>query len=209
MNKITRSAFLVALFVGAGTLVAQDEPAKELSEGAKQYREHRFAEAEKTLRAEVDAHADDAEARALLGRNLAALKKVDEGEAEIRKAQEMGLAEDKAQVAMAVAAIERRDSGKAMELLNKAVEANAESAEAYHYRGMVKTQQKDFQGAIADLEKAIELEPTRGYSHYYLGLAYNGVKRPDKMAEHLQMFLQLAPDSPDADKVRSVLRAFR
>ena len=204
MNKTSRKSICIALLAGASILGAE-----ELSEGAKQYRDHRFAEAEKSLRAEVDAQGDNAEARALLGRNLAALKKVDEGEAEIRKAQEMGLAEDKVQVAMAAAAIERRDTGKAMELLNKAVELNSESAEAYHYRGMVKTQQKDFQGGIADLEKAIELDPTRAYSHYYLGLAYNGVKRPDKMAEHLQAFLNMAPDAPDADKVRSVLKAFR
>jgi tetratricopeptide (TPR) repeat protein len=183
--------------------------AQELSEGAKQYREHRYAEAENSLRSEVNARGDDAEARALLGRNLAALKKIDEGEAEIRKAQEMGLAEDRVNVAMAAAAIERRDTGKAMELLNKAIELKPESAEAFHYRGMVKTQQKDFQGGIADLEKAIELDPSRAYSHYYLGLAYNGVKRPDKMAEHLQAFLKMAPDAPDADKVRSVLKAFR
>jgi tetratricopeptide (TPR) repeat protein len=183
--------------------------AQELSEGAKQYREHRYAEAENSLRSEVNARGDDAEARALLGRNLAALKKIDEGEAEIRKAQEMGLAEDRVNVAMAAAAIERRDTGKAMELLNKAIELKPESAEAFHYRGMVKTQQKDFQGGIADLEKAIEVDPSRAYSHYYLGLAYNGVKRPDKMAEHLQAFLKMAPDAPDADKVRSVLKAFR
>ena len=207
MRKISRSALWAALFAGAALLIAQDPP--EFSEGAKQYREHRFAEAEKTLREETAAHADDAEARALLGRNLAALKKVDEGEAEIRKAKEMGLAEDRVQVAMAAAAIERRDTDKALELLNKAAETNPDSAEAYHYRGMVKTQRKDFTGAVADLEKAIELDPARAYSHYYLGLAYNGVKRPDKMAEHLQMFLKLAPNAPDADKVRSVLKAFR
>lgn len=204
MRKMSRNSLWVALFAGVAVLGAQ-----ELSDGANQYREHRYAEAEKSLQAEVNANAEDAEARALLGRNLAALKKVDEGEAEIRKAQEMGLAEDKVQVAMAAAAIERRDTGKALELLNQAVEANPESAEAFHYRGMVKTQQKDFQGGIADLEKAIELDPTRAYTHYYLGLAYNGVKRPDKMAEHLQQFLKLAPNAPDADKVRSVLKAFR
>lgn len=204
MRNISRSSLWIALLAGAAVLGAQ-----ELSEGAKQYREHRYAEAESKLRAQVAEHGDDAEARAMLGRNLAALKKVDEGEAEIRKAQEMGLAEDKVQVAMAAAAIERRDTDKAMDLLNQAIETSPESAEAHHYRGMVRTQQKDFQGAIADLEKAIELDPTRAYSHYYMALAYNGIKRPDKMAEHFQTFLQLAPDAPDADKVRSVLKAFR
>lgn len=204
MNKMFRSSLWIGLLASASVLAAQD-----VSEGAKQYREHRFAEADKALRAEVNANGENAEARALLGRNLASMQKIDEGEAEIRKAQEMGLAEDKVQVAMAAAAIERRDTGKALELLNQAAEKNPESAEAFHYRGMVKTQQKDFQGGIADLEKAVELDPARAYTHYYLGLAYNGVKRPDKMAEHLQQFLKLAPDAPDADKVRSVLKAFR
>ncbi len=213
MNKWIGSVVLAGLLVGAAGLFAQEgsaeEPAKELSEGAKQYRDHRFAEAEKTLRAELKADGEDAEAHALLGRNLASLKKTDEADAEIKKARELGLAEDQVQVALAVAAIERRDTDGALELLDKAAETNEESAEAFHYRGMVKAQRKDFQGAIADLEKAVELDPSRGYTHYYLGLAYNGVKRPDKMAEHLQHFLDLAPESPDADKVRSVLRAFR
>ena len=204
MIRTSRKSIWVALLAGVAVLGAE-----ELSEGVKQYRNHKFAEAEHSLRAEVNANGENAEARALLGRNLAALKKIDEGEAEIRKAEEMGLAEDKVLVAKAATAIEKRDTGQAMELLNKAVEVNAQSAEAYHYRGMVKTQQKDFQGGIADLEKAIELDPSRAYTHYYLGLAYNGVKRPDKMAEHLQHFLNMAPDAPDADKVRSVLKAFR
>lgn len=204
MNIMSRKPFGIALLACVGVLGAE-----ELSEGAKQYRNHKFAEAEKSLQKEVSDHADSAEARALMGRNLVALKKIGEGEAEIQKAKEMGLAEDKVLVAQATAAIEKRDVGKAMELLNKAVEVNSQSAEALHYRGMVKAQQKDFQSAIADLEKAVELDPERGYTHYYLGMAYNGVKRPDKVAEHFEMFLKLSPDSPDSDKVRSVMKAFR
>jgi tetratricopeptide (TPR) repeat protein len=194
--------------LGIAFLAAAALNAQEVTEGVKQYREQRYAEAEGTLRGEADARSDNAEARAMVGRNLAALQRIDEGEAEIRKAQEMGLAEDRVNVALATAAIERRDAGRAMELLNRAIELNSNSAEAYHYRGMVKTQQKDFEGGIADLEKAAELDPSRAYTHYYLGLAYNGVKRPDQMARHLQEFLNMAPNAPDADKVRSVLKAF-
>ena len=202
MTKI-RSLVGVAVLAAAAALNAQ-----EVTEGVKQYREQRYAEAENTLRGEADARSDNAEARAMVGRNLAALQRIDEGEAEIRRAQEMGLPEDRVNVALATAAIERRDAGRAMELLNRAIELNSNSAEAYHYRGMVKTQQKDFEGAIADLEKAVELDPSRAYTHYYLGLAYNGVKRPDQMARHLQEFLNMAPNAPDADKVRSVMKAF-
>ena len=204
MKNMSRKSIGIALLACVGVLGAE-----ELSEGAKQYRDHRFAEAEKSLQQQVNEHSDSAEAQALLGRNMVALKKIDEGEAVIRKAEEMGLPEDQSLVAMATASIERRDVGKAMEQLNKALEINPESADALHYRGMVKAQQKDFQGAIADLEKAAELDPERGYTHYYLGVAYNGIKRPDKMAEQFEMFLKLSPDSPDSDKIRSVMKAFR
>ncbi|MEZ5363615.1 MAG: tetratricopeptide repeat protein [Bryobacterales bacterium] len=148
MKNMSRKSIGIALLACVGVLGAE-----ELSEGAKQYRDHRFAEAEKSLQQQVNEHSEDAEAQALLGRDLIALKKIDEGEAAIRKAQEMGLPEDEVLVGMATAAIERRDVGKAMELLNKAVEINPESADALHYRGLVMAQQKDFQGAIADLEK--------------------------------------------------------
>ncbi|MEZ5393334.1 MAG: hypothetical protein R2724_10785 [Bryobacterales bacterium] len=140
MKNMSRKSIGIALLACVGVLGAE-----ELSEGAKQYRDHRFAEAEKSLQQQVNEHSEDAEAQALLGRDLIALKKIDEGEAAIRKAQEMGLPEDEVLVGMATAAIERRDVGKAMELLNKAVEINPESADALHYRGLVKAQQKDFQ----------------------------------------------------------------
>jgi regulator of sirC expression with transglutaminase-like and TPR domain len=63
--------------------------------------------------------------------------------------------------------------------------------------------------AVKALERAIKLDPKKAYSHYYAGIAYGNLKRPDKMAEHFQYFLRLAPEAPEAAKVRSYLRSLR
>jgi hypothetical protein len=40
-------------------------------------------------------------------------------------------------------------------------------------------------------------------------MAYNGLKRPDKMLTHFELFLKMKPDAPEARKVNSVVRAAR
>ena len=77
------------------------------------------------------------------------------------------------------------------------------------YRGQLALAQKNYKAAAADLEKAIELDPDNAHAHYYAGLAYNGLKRPDQMVKQFQVFLRMAPNAPEAAKVRSVLRAVR
>jgi len=63
-----------------------------------------------------------------------------------------------------------------------------------------------FHEAARDLESFSKSYPDFAYAHYYAGLAYNGMKRPDKMLTHFEMFVKMKPDAPEARKVRSVLR---
>lgn len=177
-----------------------------VDQGVKEYHKHQYAKAENSLKGVA---ADDARGQLYLGRTLAAAKKTGEANAAIDKAGAAGATEAQVKTAQAAVAIEARDVAQAERLLNEAIEADADYADAYHYRGQVRLSKKDFQGAAADLEKAIQLNPTQPYNHYYAGMAYNGLKRPDKMVEHLQIYVKMAPDSPDADKVQSLLRAFR
>jgi regulator of sirC expression with transglutaminase-like and TPR domain len=62
---------------------------------------------------------------------------------------------------------------------------------------------------VDDLEAYLSKYPEQAYAHYYAGLAYNGVRRPDKMLTHFELFLKLKPDAPEARKVRSVMRTVR
>jgi len=40
-------------------------------------------------------------------------------------------------------------------------------------------------------------------------MAYSGMKRPDKMLTHFDLFLKARPDAPEARKVRAVLKTMK
>ena len=204
---LNSKAWMVSLVVALALPVFGT--AESLDQGVEQFRSRNFAEAEKTLRKVCEQEPGNASAHEYLGLSLLELKRVDEGEAEIKKAAEAGLAEDRVRVGLARVAIERRDVASAAGLLEEAHTANPENADAYHHRGMIRTKERDFNPAVVDFEKALELDPTNAYSHYYAGIAYNGLKRRDKMVEHFQTFVQMEPDAPETSKLQPLLRAFR
>jgi tetratricopeptide (TPR) repeat protein len=113
------------------------------------------------------------------------------------------------QVDLARAYVELKDWDKAEAALRAAQEINADNPEIHYLRGRVAAARKNYAAAAADFEKAIELNPRHAYAHYYAGIAYNSLKRPDKTVQHFNIFLKLAPDAPEAEKVQSLLRALR
>lgn len=193
------AAFLITLPLAAATL----------DEGRTALRQGRPDQAETILREVCQAEPENAEAHEAYGASLALMKKHEEATAEIDRAAELGLSEDRINAARALNALEMRNLEALEQYAAAALEANPENADALRYRGMLATQRKDFPAGVKDLEKSLEFDPEHPYTHYYLGLAYNGVKRPDKMIEHLRTFVSLAPEAPESDKVRSLMRGFR
>ena len=59
------------------------------------------------------------------------------------------------------------------------------------------------------LDRASDLMPEFAYAHYNAGLAHQRAKRFNKMAEHFQVFLQLAPDAPEKRQVQLALNSLR
>jgi len=55
--------------------------------------------------------------------------------------------------------------------LNKDIRINPEYGEAYNNRGLVKSELKDYEGAITDFTKVIELNPEHSEAHYNRGMA--------------------------------------
>jgi len=112
------------------------------------------------------------------------------------------------------------DRDKSLELAMKAVD-QAKSAEgdeaakkarefyAQYQLGLVKAKKEDWAGAAEAFNRAGELNPTFAYAHYYAGLAYSRIKRPDQVSKHLEMFLKLAPKAPERSAVQSILRSIR
>ncbi len=93
--------------------------------------------------------------------------------------------------------------------MEKAAKVDNDSSQIFYVRGVIKAGQRDFKGAVEDLEAAINKDERHAYAHYYAGLSYNALKRPDKMIDHFQKFMKLASKAPEAGRVQSILRATR
>ena len=112
------------------------------------------------------------------------------------------------------------DPDRALELARKAVdEAKAGSGDdparrlrgfhASYQLGLVRTRKEEWAGAAEAFVRAAELNPNFAYAHYYAGLSYSRVKRPDQVVRHFEMFLKLAPKAPERSAVTSLLRAIK
>ncbi len=194
-----------ALWTGAAVFAS----AADHSPGVKLFQENKFAEAEQTLRGELAHNEGDAEAAAYHALALLRLNKGDEARAAAARAIESAPDRAVSQLAFAEVAAEQNRAEDAAKGIAAAEKADPDHPRLPYARGLLKVVRKDFRGAAEDLEKACEKEPGNAYAHYYAGLAYNQVKRPDRMVNHFESFLKLAPNAPEAARVRSVMRTVR
>jgi tetratricopeptide (TPR) repeat protein len=72
--------------------------------------------------------------------------------------------------------------------------------------GIAKFNANDSAGAIADLTQVVEIAPESANAHYYLGLCYANTSKPAEAKTHLQRFIELAPDDPNAGAAREMLK---
>ena len=71
------------------------------------------------------------------------------------------------------------------------IKADPNSAEAYHFLGMIYLRQKMYKGAIAALEKATRLDPLNDTDFNNLGLAYFNTENYEKAIENLEKSINL------------------
>jgi tetratricopeptide (TPR) repeat protein len=80
---------------------------------------------------------------------------------------------------------------------------------AFYQLGLIKSRREDWAGAAEAFERAVLLNPSFAYVHYYAGLAYSRMRRPDRTASHFEVFLKLAPNAPERGAVASIMRTLR
>lgn len=175
----------------------------ELGRGVELYDQQKYAEAEAELRGVVEAEPDNARARLYLGLALVEQGKLDAAAPHLAKADELAPGGE-TKLALARLYVERQEFDKAEEALKE-----AEGGQLEYVRGQVHLHRKRYAEAARDLEAFIEKNTGHAYAHYYAGLAYNGMRRPDKMLTHFELFLKMKPDAPEARKVRAVLKTGR
>lgn len=215
MNLTT--LFLAAVVALAPAHFQQPAPAadKDLATGIQLYKERSFDKAVETLRPVVKAMPNNAEAHYYLGASLLEMDKIQEAEPELKKAQELaGFKQDigaippadELKVSMARLQLKQNKLEPARALLDEAEKINPKNADVFVYRGAIRIAAKDYANATKALDQAMMLDEQNPYAHYYAGIAHANQKRPDKMIAHFQTFLKLAPNAPEAEKVKAVLK---
>lgn len=76
---------------------------------------------------------------------------------------------------------------EAEEALTKAIRYDKNNFEAYYYRGCAKVNEKKYQEAIADFEKAVELKPDYADAYFNLGRTYYLLNDEDKACENYKL----------------------
>ena len=79
------------------------------------------------------------------------------------------------------------DFKKAEETLTKAIKYDKNNFEAYYYRGCAKVNALNYQGAIEDFLKAVELKPDYADAYFNLGRTYYIIHNEDKACEYYKL----------------------
>lgn len=180
-----------------------------VEEGIALYRSGDYLRAESVLNAIIIQTPGDVPARTYRGLALLELERVAEAQAELEQAAAADPASEAAQIGLARVYTQQMRFDEAGVALQRAEQINPQSVDLLYHRGLLSLAQSQFAPAAQDLERTLELDPTRTRAHYYAGLAYNGLRRPDRMVSHFQTFLTLEPEAPEAGRIRSLLRATR
>lgn len=93
---------------------------------------------------------------------------------------------------------------KAMAQENK--ELVKETAEMHYNLGVFFTEQKSFDRAAKEFQRALKFDPNNAKIHYNLGYLYSEtLDRHDLAVTHFNRYLQLQPNSRESEQIRSYL----
>lgn len=95
-------------------------------------------------------------------------------------------------------------AGAALDALEQADPAAL--AETYLVQGVEMFEGGDTAGAIDLLERAVAANPDQPRVNYRLGMAYASSGQNDKAKQHLQRFIDLAPDDPEAATAAEMIK---
>lgn len=101
------------------------------------------------------------------------------------------------------------DTGRAIELARRAVDADESNPFASYQLGVAASRANDWGTAVSGFTKALDAKPDLAYAHYYAALAHQRQRQLPKTAAHFDAFLRLAPDAPERSAVIAILRTIK
>jgi tetratricopeptide (TPR) repeat protein len=103
-------------------------------------------------------------------------------------------------------ALMTNDSEAAQEVLGRLVEADPQWVTTTLYEHAVKLFNNNQASAAAlELQYVVQADPEMARAHFLLGMSLFNSGRPDEGRVHLEKFIELAPEDPDAEIARGLL----
>jgi tetratricopeptide (TPR) repeat protein len=204
--------YAVLALVAGALLLSIPALAADVEKGVSLYNQKDYNGAVGELQAAVDADPANRRARYYLALSFIELQRFDEADTHVKQLESQeGTPPEPAELKLAAGrvAMGKNDLDSAQQYLDQARDANPNSAEIFQRRGELALKRQDYQTAVKELERSREIDPNQAYTHYFLGMAYGNVKRPDKMVEHFEIFRKLAPNAPEVKKVETLLHSVR
>ena len=112
-------------------------------------------------------------------------------------------------IGLSVQQLMQDDTEGAVASARQAVAMNGGMAEAHYQLGLVLAKRQEWQAAATEFDRVTEINPSNAYAHYYGGLMHYRASRPDRMANHFEQFLKLAPDAPERPEVTQIMKTVR
>lgn len=171
--------------------------------------EKKYGESAARLRKATELSPSDPAAFVYLGETLLRDRKGGEADAAFRKAEELGRAQGgkDGEYFRGVALQRLRRFDEAVEALERAGGADGGNPLIPYQIGVTRAFQEQWQPALDQLTRAIEMDSGLAYAYYYRGLAAEKLGRKDLLVNDMERFLALAPSAPEAERAKAVLRA--
>jgi tetratricopeptide (TPR) repeat protein len=111
---------------------------------------------------------------------------------------------------LGIALLNKREFSEAEAELRRALKKNEASPTAHLYLGITLISLRNHEEAEKELQRAVTLGGNEmSLAHYYLGGIYWGRREYKRAADELETYLQLAPQAPDAERVRKTIKELR
>jgi hypothetical protein len=109
-----------------------------------------------------------------------------------------------------IALLNKKEFSQAETELRRALKKNDSSPTAHMYLGMTLISLRKLDEAEKELQRAVTQGGDQmGLAHYYLGGIYWGRREYKRAADELETYLKLAPQAPDAERVRNTIKELR
>lgn len=171
--------------------------------------EKKYGEAESRLRKATELSPSDPAVWVYLGEVYLRQRKGGEADAAFRKAAEAARSKSGGDSSyyLGVAQQRLRQYDEAISTLSGA--SAPDPALIPFQIGVTRSFQENWQAALEQLNRAIEMNSRLAYAYYYRGLVQEKLGRKDQLVGDMENFLSLAPDAPEAERAKAILRAVK